>query len=173
MFDSSNIDSYEREKFDDVYGEGSLDDLVKKLTFNGIKVQYEEALKNPFERDFQQISFFWRGNGSDSSCTILYTKNYWYFDTVDNSADHDGLFSFMASVMPQYAESLGVKEFRVKATNEGSMAVALGAGMLPAGDDGTLSCSLSGPSRVQEYGEWVRNGKDPALEPSWRKEINS
>ena len=163
----SDFENLPRDSFDDFFGDGSLDDLKSKLTFNNQKSEIVEGVKSNIDSDTQIITFIW----GSSYCKILYSKNTWNFVRMD-SADVVGLFSFLTSVLPEFAASKGVKEFICIPDNETVNQIFQKAGFMPD-DNGVLVCKLRSTSKLEQYGEWVSNNKDLELEPSWRKELNN
>lgn len=163
----SDFEDIPRDKFDDFFGDGSLNQLKSKLVFDGQEPEILEAAKgNGTEDGFQTISFVW----GSSFCKIVYSRDVWNFVRLE-AADTTGLFSFLTSVLPEFAASKGVKNFICFPENETAREIFLNAGFSPDAN-GDLSSGLLDTSKLQQYGEWVASNKNPELEPSWRKENN-
>ena len=174
--------------FDENFGEGSLKNLISTLKFNGIepKAIGDQDIKPAEIMFFEelilgQINFEWDSNSFSAQMQIQYSESNWIFISLSsNSPDgsmgnnQNQFLGFLCLVLTKFAkEFTSAKYFMLSAVGQQQREMFLKSGFLPL--EGNLMKSdlyeYKISSKVEEYGTWADNGKDPELEPAWRKEV--
>jgi hypothetical protein len=176
--------------FDENYGEGALNSLIETLKFNGItpavtrdidirlaenKIKEEEALGELFIE--------WQSSSYKATMQIAYSSSYWIFvylgsenTEINESVNNNNLLGFLCYELANFAKNkTSITKFICTASDSQTKTMFIKSGFTDIAGNLSLEADLyefSPPtSKLEEYGNWCKAGKNPDSEPSWRKEI--
>ncbi len=161
-------------RFDSLYGEGTLRRFLPLIKSQGIT---PEAVDHNHEYQgfpfYGRLDLIWRRDNPENNSywRINYSANNWHFAFTKSGIQGEHLLDTMSGLMTSFAKEIGIESFTCNTDTPDIENAFLKYGFEKSAD-GPLVCNLKdGLSRIEEYSAWADNGKDPDLEPAWRKEV--
>lgn len=161
-------------RFDSLYGEGTLKSFLPLIKSQGIT---PEAVD--FNHDYEGFRFYgrldliWRRDNPENNSywRFYYSENSWHFAFTQSGVEGENLLDTMAKAATPFAKNIGIESLTCNADGPELENSFLKYGFEKS-DSGLLVCDLKdGLSRIEQYSAWADNGKNPDLEPAWRKEV--
>lgn len=163
--------------FDNVYGEGKLEELAGLLKFKNIVPDTNNQTYSI--SDGQQfnglIIFDWQKDSFSAQLSLCYSQSLkeWVFNTIAINEPGQQIMVLLCKIMPKFARELGVEKFSMLAGSEEVKTQVMKVGWQEK--DGRflkMDLAINSPqTAMEEYAAWVDSGSNPETEPSWRKEL--
>lgn len=178
--------------FDKTFGDGTLNKLISELEFENVvpectrdlNVLPAEIIIND-EPNIGELILDWNSDKFIAGIQISYSESYWLFINIyyslPNGQDENSHYGFVGkicSVIPKFAkDNTSAKIFYASASDENISKMYSKVGWTRINQTLSFKNDLyefyKPTSKLEEYGEWYKSGKNPDLEPSWRKEIDN
>lgn len=160
-------------RFDSLYGEGTLQSFLPLIKSQGITpsaIDFDKEYEGfPF---YGRLDLIWRRDNPENNSywRINYSANNWHFAFTQSGVEGEELLDTMAKAATPFAKTIGIESLTCNADKPELEESFIKYGFEKS-TTGLLVCDLKNRiSRIEEYSAWADSGKNPELEPVWRKE---